>query len=189
MIHVLPRRLSLFVLSAALVLLAAAPAALAGARVGDKAPAFTLKTVDKGEPRALAALGKGKAATVVFFHSARCPFVKESRPVFADLVKSYGAKVAFVGINSNQNEPADEVKQDAAENFAGITIVKDDASKTADAFDANHTPEAFLIDAAGVIRYHGSYKELGPALAELTAGKPITRADVKALGCTIKRKP
>lgn len=186
--HALVRRSLLSVGLVAVAFTVAAPA-VAGPRAGDKAPAFTLKTVDKGEPRALAAIGKGKAATVVFFHSSRCPFVKEARPVFADLVKTYGAKVTFVGINSNQNEPADEVKKDAAESFAGVTIVKDDASKTADAFDANHTPEAFLVDATGVIRYHGSYKELGAALAELTAGKPISRAEVKALGCTIKRKP
>lgn len=168
---------------------ALAGSALAAARAGDKAPAFSLKSVDKGEARSLTDAGKGKLATVVFFHSARCPVVKESRPVFAELVKAYSKKVAFVGVNSNQNEPVDEVKQDAEQNFAGITVLKDEASRTADAFEANHTPEVFVVDAAGVVRYHGSFKELGTALGEITAGKPISRSEVKALGCTIKRKP
>lgn len=159
-------------------------------RVGDKAPDFVLKTVDKGEPRALDGLVRGSTArgAVLVFLSARCPYVVQARQPLADLVKQYGGKVAFVGINANQNESADDVKADAAKNFA-FPMLRDEGSKVADAFAAERTPEVFVVDGKGLIRYHGGVADLGPALADFTTGKPVSKAEVKAFGCTIKRKP
>jgi thiol-disulfide isomerase/thioredoxin len=93
--------------------------AWAAPRAGDKAPAFSLKTVDSGDARSLADLTKEKKsqAAVLVFLSCRCPYVAQARQPLADLAKEFGDKVQFVGLNSNQNEPTDEVKADAAQNF------------------------------------------------------------------------
>jgi len=68
----------------------------------------------------------------------------------------------------------------------------------ADRFDAQVTPETFVIDSSGTIRYHGSIddsmdeshvrvRRLRAALDALLAGKSLPATETKAFGCTIKR--
>lgn len=149
-----------------------------------------LKTADKGELRSLDNLVRGgeTRGAVVVFVSARCPYVVQARQPLADLFKQFGSKVTFVGVNSNQNESAEDVKADAAANFP-FAILRDEGSKVADLYAAERTPEVFLVDTKGVIRYHGGVADLGGALGDLTAGRSVAKAEVKAFGCTIKRKP
>ena len=170
--------------------LALAAPARAEVKVGDKAPAFTLKPVDKGDAVTLESLAraKGTRGAVLIFLSARCPYVAQARQPIAELAKQYGATFSFAGVNANQNEPADEIKSDAALNFA-FPMLRDDGSKVADLYGAERTPEVFVVDGAGKLRYHGGVAELGAALAELAAGKPVSKPESKAFGCTIKRKP
>jgi peroxiredoxin len=161
-----------------------------GPRAGEKAPAFSLKTVDSGQARGLESFtkAKGMKGAVVLFLSCRCPYVAQARAPLADLYKQYGSKVSFVGLNANQNEKADDIKADAAQSFA-FPMLRDEGSKIADLYGAARTPEAFVVDQSGVIRYHGGVADLGPALAQLVAGTPIAKSESKAFGCTIKRKP
>lgn len=172
------------------LLAAAAASAGPGPRAGDKAPAFALPTVDKGDVRALADLtaDKHSQAVALVFLSCRCPYVAQARAPLGDLAKEFAGKVTFVGINANQNESLDDVKSDAALNFP-FPVLRDEGSKIADAYAAERTPEVFVVDPRGVIRYHGGVADLGPALRELTAGKAITKTEARAFGCTIKRKP
>jgi peroxiredoxin len=178
--------------SAAFLLLLGATLAAAASppRAGDKAPAFVLKTADKGDARTLEsfASARGSDGAVVVWLSARCPFVAQARAQLAELAHQYGPKVAFVGVNSNQNERPEEVKSDAALSFP-FPVLLDDGSKVADLYGASRTPEVFLVDHRGVVRYHGGVADLGAALGELVAGKPISKAEARAFGCTIKRKP
>jgi peroxiredoxin len=173
-----------------LTLLIPAAASATATRAGEKAPAFNLKTVDKGELRTLEGLSKAKgtAGTVVVFLSARCPYVVQARARLAELHKQYGARLQFVGVNSNQNESLDEVKADAALNFP-FPMLRDEGSKVADLYGAERTPEIFVVDPSGIVRYHGGVADLGAALGEVTARKPVSKAEAKAFGCTIKRKP
>ena len=71
--------------------------------------------------------------------------------------------------------------------------------QVADLYGAGHTPEIFVVDKGGVLRYHGRIDEnyedaskvtspdLKNALDSLLAGKPVQKAETKAFGCTIKR--
>jgi peroxiredoxin len=159
-------------------------------RVGDRAPAFVLTTADGAEPRSLDELvhAPGKRGAVLVFISARCPYVAQARQPLADLFKKYGEEVVFAGLNANQNESADDVKTDARNNFA-FPILRDEGSKVADLYAAERTPEVFLVDAKGVIRYHGGVADLAAALGDFTAGRTLAKSEAKAFGCTIKRKP
>jgi peroxiredoxin len=170
--------------------LAPAAPAVAPPRVGMRAPAFALPSVDSGQPRALESFTKAKGGkgAVVLFLSCKCPYVAQARGPLAELHKQYGDKVSFVGLNANQNEKSDDIKADAALSFQ-FPILRDDGSKVADLYGAERTPEAFVIDPTGVIRYHGGVADLGPALSQLVAGAPIAKPESKAFGCTIKRKP
>ena len=69
----------------------------------------------------------------------------------------------------------------------------------ADRFDAQVTPESYVIDSQGIIRYHGSIddqqnesrvrqRRLRAALDEVLAGKDVQAKQTKAFGCTIKFK-
>jgi hypothetical protein len=157
---------------------------------GDKAPGFSLKTVDKNEARTLDSFARAKnmKGAVVVFLSCKCPYVAQARAPLGDLARQYGGKFSFVGLNANQNEKVDEIRSDAAANFA-FPMLRDDGSKVADLYAAERTPEVFVVDSAGVVRYHGGVADLGPALADLSAGKPVAKPESKAFGCTIKRKP
>jgi peroxiredoxin len=167
-----------------------APAQPPGPRAGQAAPAFTLNAVDSGQARALDSFtkAKGKKGAVVVFLSCKCPYVVQARAPLGELVKQYGDKISFVGVNANQNEKTDEIKADAASSFP-FPMLRDEGSKVADLYGAQRTPEVFLVDPSGVIRYHGGVADLGAALGQLVAGSPVAKAESKAFGCTIKRKP
>jgi peroxiredoxin len=170
---------------------AAPPApAVTGPRAGALAPAFSLVAVDSGQPRALESFtkAKGTKGAVVLFLSCKCPYVAQARAPLAELHKQYGDKVSFVGLNANQNEKAPDIKADAALSFP-FPILRDEGSKVADLYGAERTPEAFVIDPSGVIRYHGGVADLGPAIQQLIAGTAVAKPESKAFGCTIKRKP
>lgn len=168
----------------------AARAAASRPRAGDKAPTFVLKTIDKGEPKSLGDLLKegGGRGVVLAFLSAECPYVAQARQPLSELFRSHGGTLTFVGVNANQNESADDIKADAATNYP-FRMLRDEGAKVADLFGADRTPEIFLIDASGVIRYHGGIAELGPALTDFAAGRAVAKPEAKAFGCTIKRKP
>jgi peroxiredoxin len=168
---------------------AQAAASTSRPRAGDKAPPFTLKSVDTGDARALGRLLKNGSTRglVVVFLSCKCPYVAQARQPLGELFRTYGGKVGFVGINANQNESADDIRTDAAVSFP-FPMLRDDGAKVADLYAAERTPEVFLIDEAGVIRYHGGVADLGGALAEFTAGRAPPKSEAKAFGCTIKRK-
>src|SRR5262249_28429320 len=115
------------------------------------------------------------------------------------LYKNYSAKgVHFVFVNSNRGESADEVKQHLAGNKLTYTVYKDPSNALADRLNAQVTPEVYLLDTEGVLRYHGSIddsrvldrvKDLRArrALDEMLAGKSVSNPESKAFGCTIKR--
>jgi peroxiredoxin len=166
------------------------PAQPPGPRAGQKAPAFSLKAVDSGQARALESFTKekGKKGAVLVFLSCKCPYVVQARAPLGELFKQYGDKLAFVGLNANQNEKLDDIKADAAASFP-FPMLRDEGSKVADLYGADRTPEVFVVDPSGTIRYHGGVADLGAALSQVVAGAPVAKAESKAFGCTIKRKP
>jgi len=135
----------------------------------------------------------GKAtATVLVFISSRCPYVAEARPILATLVGTWGAKVGFVAIASNQNEGLDELKAHAAARDFGssaFAAYRDEKGSVAEALGATHTPEVFVLDGDGFLRYHGGVQDLEAALGAIVAGKAVAKPESRAFGCTIKRRP
>ena len=115
------------------------------------------------------------------------------------LADDYAAKgVNVVGINSNVAESAADVKEHAAANGLSFTILKDPNNKVADRLDAQVTPEAYFLDAAGKLVYRGridnsrngdsiTSTELRDAIEAVLAGRAVEKAEVKAFGCSIKR--
>ena len=203
------RKLSTVALVLALSFLVAAAAArmtkTASARddkptppaLGAVVPDFTLPDAD-GHDHTLASL-KGKSGTVLIFIATRCPVSNGYNARMEKLAEDYAARgVNVVGINANSTEPIEEVKQHAKEKGLTFTILKDKGNVIADRFDAQVTPEAYLLDAAGKLVYHGPIDNarnpeavtanyLRDAIEAVLAGKPVEKSEAKAFGCTIKR--
>ena len=142
---------------------------------------------------------KGKNGAVIIFIATRCPVSNGYNDRMEKLAEDYQSKgINVIGINSNSTEPASEVKSHATEKHLTFAILKDDGNKIADRFGANHTPEAYVIDASGKLVYHGridnsqkieaiTSNDLRDALDAVLAGKPIQKTTSVAFGCSIKR--
>jgi peroxiredoxin len=166
------------------------------AAVGGRAPVFSLKDVT-GKTRALEDF-RGRFV-VISFISAKCPVSNDYNGRLRALASEYGSRnVAFVGINSNSDEPVSLIKQHSERNGLRFPILKDTDNSIADAYGAVRTPEIFVVDGEGIVRYHGRIdnarnvqnvrrNDLRSALDELIGRKPVSIPDTKAFGCLITR--
>jgi len=141
----------------------------------------------------------GKHGAVIIFVATKCPVSNAYNDRMEKLAQDYKAKgINVIGINSNNTEPAAEVKSHAGEKHLTFTILKDDGNKIADRLGATKTPEVYVLDANSKLVYHGridnsqkpegiTANDLREALDEMLAGKPISKTGGAAFGCTIKR--
>jgi peroxiredoxin len=165
-------------------------------KLGSHVSDFQVRDLD-GKAVAFSSL-KGPI-TVVTFVATQCPVSNSYNQRMSDLYKDYSAKnVKFIFVNANRSEAASEVREHAKRVGFPFPVYKDPDNILADRFDAQVTPENFVIDSSGVIRYHGAIDDnmnesrvhtrtLRAALDALLAGKPLPSTETKAFGCTIKR--
>ena len=174
---------------------------LAAPQAGATVPDFTLKDIHR-RPRSLAAF-KAKKAIVVVFIGTECPLSNLYVPALIELHKEYAGKgVQFLAINANAQDPFLRVSAHAQDREIPFPVLKDFDHHAADALGAKRTPEAFVLDAERVIRYHGriddqygagyqrekpTRRDLKEALDELLLGKPVTTSTAEAPGCLIGR--
>jgi peroxiredoxin len=158
---------------------------------------FTLKNYD-GKSYTLSD-AKDAKAIVIMFIATRCPVSNAYNERMANLYDDYQSKgVVFFGINSNKLENSEECEKHAEENGFKFPVLKDPNNVIADKYDAQVTPEIYVINSKRELLYHGridnSQREgnvenhdLKNALDEILGGKTVSVSDTKAFGCTIKR--
>jgi peroxiredoxin len=168
-----------------------------GVKLDEKVPNFTLKDYT-GKEHSLYDYLKSKAVIVMFI-ATQCPVSNAYNERMVDLYDFYAPKgIVFLAINSNKQESIEEIAEHSAKHGFQFPVLKDWKNVVADKFDAQVTPETYLIDSTGVLRYHGriddarvlskvTQRDLRDALDTYLEGKPILRRDTKAFGCTIKR--
>jgi peroxiredoxin len=173
------------------------PAPAAQVAVGQPVADFTLPDINGGS-HSLASL-RGEKGVLLIWISVQCPYSNGYNPRMEALHRDYAAKgIRVVGVNSNRTESLDTIRAHAKENGFTFTILKDEGNRIADYFGATVTPEAYLIDAAGVLRYHGrldakhddeslNCHEAREALDAVVNGGQVANTGKKAFGCTIKR--
>jgi peroxiredoxin len=144
-----------------------------------------------------------KKAIVVVFLGTECPVARQYGGRLAELASRYEAKgVQFVGINSNQQDSLAEIGHFAREQKITFPLLKDPGNQVADQFAARRTPEAFVLDGKGTVRYWGriddqygpGYSRPAPtanfvvnALNELLAGQEVSQPSSEPVGCFIGR--
>jgi thiol-disulfide isomerase/thioredoxin len=165
-------------------------------KLGSKVTDFNIQDLD-GKPVAFSAL-RGPV-TVVTFIATQCPVSNSYNQRMNAVYQDYSSKgVKFIFVNANRTEPASEVREHAKRVGFTFPVYKDPDNVLADRFDAQVTPESYVIDSAGIIRYHGSIDDsqneshirtqrLRLALDAVLAGKPVDQSETKAFGCGIKR--
>lgn len=174
--------------------------------VGRKVSSLTLKDF-RGQSHALDKILQTKKGVAVIFLGTECPLAKLYAHRMQELCKEFEGKgIAFLGIDSNRQDSLTAL--DAFARQYGITfpLLKDLGNKAADQFGATRTPEAFLLDASGTIRYRGRIddqygfgagvgyaqpqlrrRDLAEAMKQVLAGKPVSLAATEAKGCLIGR--
>jgi cytochrome oxidase Cu insertion factor (SCO1/SenC/PrrC family) len=168
------------------------------AQLGKSVPGFTLPSAIDGKQ--VQAEAPDSRATVIMFISTNCPVSNAYNGRIERLAQTYGPKgVRFVGINSNANESPDEIASHAKDHGFTFVVLKDSDDAIADDFNAQHTPEVWVLDSRGVARYHGAIDDnrseqgvkshyLADALDAVLAGKTPARAQTIAFGCGIHRR-
>jgi peroxiredoxin len=165
-------------------------------KLGSRVPDFQIRDLDA---KAVAFSALKGPITVVTFIATECPVSNSYNQRMSDLYRDYSSKnVKFIFVNANRSEPASEVRDHAKRVGFPFPVYKDPDNVVADSFDAQVTPESYVMDSAGILRYHGSIDDnmnqsrvhtqrLRAALDALLAGKPVPATETKAFGCTIKR--
>jgi peroxiredoxin len=168
----------------------------------ERAKPFTLTGVDDRQ-HSLADYA-GKEAVAVIFSCNHCPYVKAWEDRMVQIQADYAARgVQFIVINPNDTtiSPDDsfsKMRQRSQEKGFNFPYLFDESQEVARAYGAERTPEVFLFDKGGTLRYHGAIDDnyddskkvqqryLRDALDAVLSGKEPSVADTKPAGCTIK---
>lgn len=174
------------------------------AELGAPCPTFELPTVDGQRFRSMDL--KNHSALVVMFICNHCPYVQaiEDRLIklAGDLQKA-GAVVVGICSNDSADYPEDSapelLKRWREKNYSFPYLI-DESQDVAKAFGAVCTPDFFVFDKNGSLRYRGRLddswrdpqgvrrQELKDATLAIIAGKPVNPEQNSSMGCSIKWK-
>jgi peroxiredoxin len=174
-----------------------------GISVGDVAPDFELPDTE-GRLHTLRD-GDDAKATVLLFTCNHCPYALAWHDRLLSAARDYaGSGVRFLAINSNdaQRYPADSyeaMQKRVREEQWPLPYLHDESQEVARAYGAKVTPDLFVLDSEGRLRYRGApdqdYSEpsenaswLREALDDLLAGRQPERAETEPVGCSVKWK-
>src|SRR5258708_4392742 len=159
-------------------------------KLGVKVPGFQLEDVH-GKAATLSSLGG--PITVVTFVATQCPVSNAYNDRMNAIYRDYsGRGVKFIFVNANRTEPASEVADHARRVGFLFPVYKDPNNHLADLFGATVTPESYVMDQDGVLRYHGSIDDsqnparinmqgLRLALDAMLAGRHVSHQETKAI--------
>ena len=168
-----------------------------GPKPGSPAPDFNLSDI-AGDSHSLRDY-RGRNLLLVFI-SARCPISRTYLERIRAVSRDYGQRpdTVILGINSSANESLEEVRATVEADRIAFPVLRDVDGVVADAFGAERTPAAYVIDQQGLVRYRGRIDsahrprpgmrhDLREALDELLTGRTITTPETVAAGCPIVR--
>jgi peroxiredoxin len=167
--------------------------------IGEPAPTFALPDTE-GVTHT-----PGEApATVVVFTCNHCPYALAWHDRIIALAHDYsqrGVRVLAVNPNDATRYPRDSIEAMSARvqrgEFNGVPYLRDASQEVARAYDAQTTPDVFVLDAAGLLRYRGApdadYEDptqraafLRDALDAILDGRDPDPAQTPPVGCSIK---
>jgi peroxiredoxin len=165
--------------------------------IGDRAPDFSLPATD-GQEHSL------EGPAVVIFTCNHCPYALAWHDRLADAARDYSG-VHFYAINPNNADTHPRDSLDAMrerverEGDWPMPYLRDESQEVARAYGAKTTPDVFVIDADGALRYRGAPDPdhqdaslnagwLREALDQMLAGQDVARPETDPVGCSVKWK-
>jgi peroxiredoxin len=170
--------------------------------LGMTMPRFTLKTPD-GKVLSSEAC-HGSKGLLIAFTCNHCPYaiaIWERLIELANWAQPLGVNTVAINPNINPNYPADspeEMLKKIKEWKIPFPYLVDETQEVAKAFQAQCTPDLYLLNADHELEYHGrlddnwqepekvTQQELKAALSALTQGQPVSTTQYPSLGCSIK---
>ena len=164
-------------------------------QIGDQAPTFSLPDTSGDEHRP-------DGVTAVVFTCNHCPYALAWHDRLLQVARDYDG-VTFLAVNPNDGEryPTDSfhAMKQRVESDGGWPhpYLRDETQEVARAYGAKTTPDVFVIDAEGRLRYRGApdadHRDpslnaawLREALDAVLAGQEPARAETDPVGCSIK---
>lgn len=167
--------------------------------LGKPLPDTKLPLANEGRPESIYGNTARPKATVAVFLSSHCPCSKGYDERVRELAQSYSPRdVRVIAVFSSADESPADIAAHAR--TAGFTfpVFHDPGNKLADILESRVTPEAYVMDRGGIVRYHGRIDDsrvaedvrshdLRNAIDAVLSGHVPPRADVPAFGCAISR--
>jgi peroxiredoxin len=165
--------------------------------IGDQAPEFDLPNTD-GDQQPL------QTPAVVIFTCNHCPYALAWHGRLMQAARDY-PNVHFFAINPNNAEryPRDSFDAMKERVRAGerwpMPYLRDESQEVARAYGAKTTPDVFVVDSGGALRYRGAPDPdsndptlnatwLREALDAMLAGEEVARPETEPVGCSVKWK-
>lgn len=186
----------------------AAQSSDAKAKVGEKAPDFTLSALKGDEKHTLSDYTKDGKIVVLEWFAPDCPYVVKhyqntEKSTVNNLVKEFKDKdVVFLAMNSaHGGHPygsKDRNLERVEEWKINHPMLIDADGTVGKAYGARTTPHMYIIDTDGILRYAGgldndsSARGIGDvnyvrqALNEILAGETVTVTETRPYGCSVK---
>jgi peroxiredoxin len=169
--------------------------------IGAEPPQFTLPATD-GEEHSFP---EGGAPTVVVFTCNHCPYALAWQDRIAAVASEYAEQARFVAVNPNDADryPDDsfDAMKERVEREDGwpLPYLRDESQEVATAYGAKTTPDVFVFDTDGRLRYRGApdadHRDpslnaawLREALDAVLAGQEPGRPQTEPVGCSVKWK-
>jgi peroxiredoxin len=171
----------------------------AEARVGRSAPSFALQ--DENGVRHGLEQHRGKIV-VLEWTNPGCPFVQRhyKKRTMVETARAFAGKVVWLAVNSSHFAKPEETRRWRELHKLPFPTLQDPEGSLGRAYAARTTPQIFVIDGKGVLRYAGAIDndphedEKRPvnyaraAIAALLAGKAPSPAETQPYGCSVKYK-
>jgi thiol-disulfide isomerase/thioredoxin len=127
-----------------------AGAAVAGAKVGDRAADFSLQALDGSKVK----LSDLKGSVVVIdFWASWCVPCKKELPALDALARRYdGKNIVILAVNIDKDR-ANAEKLLAQVKVSALKILLDPDGRVAGAYDVPTMPSSYIIDAKGLVRH------------------------------------
>jgi peroxiredoxin len=172
-----------------------------GAKIGEAAPAWTLKDINGKEWKSTDFANK---IVVLEWVNPGCPVCKGAHEDgrIPNMIKDFKGQsdVVFLGINSTHNTTAEQNKKALEAYKVEYPVLLDIDGTVGKAFGARTTPHVFVIDTTGVLGYSGALDNnkagdktgdqvtnyaLG-AVKQIKAGETVTPDTTQPYGCSVK---
>ena len=166
--------------------------------IGAGAPAHELPDTEGNRH----ALHEDGATTVVVFTCNHCPYALAWHDRLASVADDYDVRFLAVNPNDAERYPSDSyeaMQKRVAEEGWSFPYLRDEDQEAARSFGAKTTPDVFVLDGEGRLRYRGApdadHRDpsqeaawLREALDALLAGQEIARPETDPVGCSVKWK-